>query len=144
MSIQQLRDNHRAVDDMELGAPFAWVIIANPVWGRFEDQNLIAIFDTKEQAEDYERASRLPAPINTGGIGRTYRPDSLLYDYNPGYDGMIKPVNNAVFVWECSENPTPPSGDVPPMRTLEHARYGVDYDVGFGGPITDTSREVPR
>lgn len=152
MSIQTLRTFHQQIKAVEDSGPHAFIIVANPVWGRCESENLIAIFDTKEMADAYMAASRLPEPVVTEDkIRRIFRPDSLLYDFNPHRGGfndndnqIVVPLNNATFFWQCTENPTPPSGPVPPMRLLDHPQYGKDYDVGFGGPITNTDHEVPK
>jgi hypothetical protein len=115
--------------------PKAWVLLANPVWGRSETMNWIALFDTEEAARSYELASRLLSAVTTpDGIHRQYRPDSLLYDYNQ-YGMRLDPM----FPWTkydgVAKNPTPPSGAMPKMGLLARPRYGVDYDVGFGpGP----------
>lgn len=33
--------------------PRAWVLIANPVWGRMETENVSAFFDTREALDAY-------------------------------------------------------------------------------------------
>jgi hypothetical protein len=135
--------------------PLAWVIVANPVWGRAEDLNCIAVFDTRELAIAYEAASRLKQPDMgpDGKIYRTYRSDSLLWDYNPegvhqrrGPEFMIVPAGLRLPVADFSHNPAPPSGDDPPLLPLNKPRYGEDYDVGRGPGetgYTDSSHVVP-
>src|SRR3972149_1986325 len=98
MSVQELFDFQQYLLSW-LKNPSAWLLQANPVWGSTETVNRIAIFDTKEKAEEYVRASELNPEISTEdrrtpeGFVRTYRPDSLLWDYNPAafMEPMIVP-----------------------------------------------------
>lgn len=125
--------------------PRAWILMANPVWGRMETINNIALFDTIEQAMNYEKACRLPAPVSTpDGIMRSYRPDSLLYDYNTIFS--FDPMRPWMVYLNVVENPTIPLGDLPPVEQwgqLTHPRYGVHYDAGIGGPRTNMDHAVP-
>lgn len=129
--------------------PLAWILAANPVWGRAESINVVAIFDTREEATEYERASRLKPDddkfyIRTDdGIIRKYRSDSLLYDYNPagplwqtsdGVESMLVPARPAPDIGSIVQNPLPPTGECPVLTNLRKPRYGKDYDQGFGPP----------
>lgn len=144
--------------------PRAWFIMANPVWGRSETVNRIAVFDTKEMAEAYLLASRLPESKDpeiyktNDGYYRSFRPDSLLWDYN--YYEFRQQVH-PVLPWEplndLKVNPTPPSGPIvngpkewsphgiPNLSdfSTNHPQYGRDFDQGFGGPRTNMDGVVP-
>jgi hypothetical protein len=122
-----------------------FAIIANPVWGRTEDTNLVAVFDTEEQARAYIAASKLEKPsVDAGGkYVRAFRPDSLLWDYNPmafinGRDpnDLVWGITNPFADIEGAEqSPPAPEGPCPPLsRVTEHGQYGRDYDVGAGPP----------
>ena len=118
--------------------PRAFVLMANPVWGSAETMNGIALFDSEEALLAYVEGSRLLESVTTAdGIRRTFRPDSLLYDYNDPlqeWRGCINPM----VPWEVydglTQNPLPPFGPMPELRLLTHPRYGQDYDVGYGPP----------
>lgn len=100
MSIQTLKTFHQQIAAVEDSGPHAWLIVANPVWGRCESENVIAIFDTKELAEAYVAASRLPEPIVTAEdkIRRTFRPDSSNRMGGTGPDGGVG------FSQHCQKN----------------------------------------
>jgi hypothetical protein len=136
--------------------PLAWLLRANPVWGRYEDVNRIALFDTKEAAERYLEAAVLPKLPEgadrdiyktADGYWRSFRPDSLLWDYNLEETDrqMIVPAIPWYSYDGIPWNPLPLLGPAPDIHQYftNHARYGRDYDVGFGGPRTDVSAEVP-
>lgn len=139
-----------------LAEPMAWLLQANPVWGRSETVNRIALFDTKAAAERYLESSKLPAlPKDADheiyktedGYYRTFRPDSLLWDYNCDAGGMhmIVPAIPWLVYEGVQQNPLPLLGEPPKIEGFytDHPKYGRDYDVGFGGPHTDTSRALP-
>jgi hypothetical protein len=155
MSVQELFDFQVDVLRDWLRNPRAWLLRANPVWGSHETVNQIALFDTKEQAEAYVKASELPKPLNPDdnrtddGYWRTYRPDSLLFDYNAqAWDGpMVVPA----IPWHdydgVQKNRTPPTGPAPALNTRTSAhisRYGHDYDVGLGGPYSNENQRLPE
>ena len=155
MSINDAREQRRYFLGLCAEAqrnPTAFVLCANPVWGSSETTNAIAIFDTFEALKAYVQASLLPEPVRTtDGIYRSFRPDSLLYDYNPElFDNehgsrSIAEIKTAMVPWieyTAHENPVPPVGQVPEMRMLAHPRYGVDYDKGYGPPRQVESIEV--
>lgn len=144
--------------------PRAWFIFANPVWGRYETVNRIALFDTKEAAEAYLRASALPPSEDpdlyktNDGYQRSFRPDSLLWDYNLNEGrGHISPALPWHHFEGVTANPTPPAGPIlngpkewsprgiPNLSefSTDHPRYGRDYDQGFGGPHTNMNHVVP-
>ena len=154
MSVEELFAFQEEVLIDWIRAPRAWLLQANPVWGSWETVNWIAIFDTKEQAEAYRNASKLPEPLKPednrteDGYFRTYRPDSLLFDYN---HDETRPMIVAAVPWlrydEVQRNPAPPTGPAPALnnRTSEHLkRYGVDFDRGSGGPYTNMDGVVPE
>ena len=135
--------------------PRAWVLRANPVWGRSETVNQIALFDTKEAAEEYLEKSKLPEDWTSEQRAtpdkycRTFRPDSLLWDYNP--DAFFDlPMVIGMIPWHIYENlehnPAPPTGPIPPVDGMKPApaQYGKDYDVGFGGPRTNMDQVRPE
>jgi len=164
VSVQELFDFQKNVLSMWATQPKAWILKANPVWGRWETMNQIAIFDTREKAEAYVAASALPGNLEPekrttkDRYVRTFRPDSLLWDYN---SETTRPMIYPAFPWydfsELRQNPEPPSGsvvggprewsphgipvDVPPTT---HPKYGRDYDQGFGGSRTNMDNEVPE
>jgi len=166
VSVQELFDFQQKELMDWIKTPRAWLLRANPVWGSAETVNRIALFDTREAAEAYITASELPkaehpdAYKTADGYWRTYRPDSLLWDYNKLFSGdgpMVVPAIPWMRYDGIGVNPAPPSGplkngpkewsprgpslaDVPPT---EHARYGKDYDVGYGGPKSRMDGEVP-
>ena len=136
--------------------PMAWLLQANPVWGSWETCNRIALFDTKAAAERYIESSQLPKlPEGADpeiyktedGYYRSFRPDSLLWNYNMeiGERPMIVPA----IPWReydgIQQNPLPLTGPPPAVKGFytDHPKYGRDYDVGFGGPYTDANRVLP-
>lgn len=145
--------------------PRAWLLRANPVWGSFETVNKIALFDTREAAEAYVETSKLPkaehpdAYKTDDGYWRTFRPDSLLWDYNEQAGGgpMVMPAVPWHRYDDVHRNPAPPSGPFtgapkewsprgPALKGIpatEHPKYGRDYDAGFGGPYTDMDGALP-
>jgi len=152
MSVQELHQFMEVLRDWVMN-PRAWLLQANPVWGSTETVNRIAIFDTKEGAEAYIEASKLqktddPETNRTDdGYARTFRPDSLLWDYNPrAYEApMVIPAVPWIYYGEILENPPPPQGPAPVIQNYrtDHPRYGQDYDVGLGGPYTGMNHRTP-
>ena len=120
----------------------AMVLFANPVYGRCETHYPIAAFDTIELMFEYLKAAALPLVEDieryrtTDGVVRSWRPDSLLWDYNGGSDflrmgeslflhsELMVPWNRYTspeFTFggpEIPYNPTPPSGPVPHFQTV--------------------------
>lgn len=164
MSIRELIDFQLVLKEW-ISWPRAWLLQANPVWGSYETVNRIALFDTKEMAAAYLEASKLPKVedpkqhTTKDGYHRTFRPDSLLWDYNlEDSRPMIVPAVPWYFYGSVTENPTPPSGPisggprewsphgVPVLPELEthHPRYGRDFDQGYGGPRTNMDGVVPQ
>lgn len=164
MSVQDLFDFQQNVLKDWLENPRCWILVANPVWGSYETINRIAIFDTKELAKAYIEASRLPESTDPDkyktddGYVRTFRPDSLLWDYNDERRCRVL----IPLPWEACRNlvanPVPPSGHIlnGPREWSPHGipalsdfatdkpRYGKDYDQGCGGPYTDMNHVVPE
>ena len=134
--------------------PRAWVLLANPVWGRTETRNMIALFDSKEAAQAYVDGSKLPEGIpdedrkTPDGIFRSFRPDSLLWDYNPEFSGEsdIRPMLPWIGYDGLMSNPAAPSGSIPMVdgAKLDRPKYGRDYDVGYGGPRSDVDDVRPE
>lgn len=160
MSVQELFDDQDKLEEIlrrHSQHPQAWAIRANPVWGSAETVNLIAIFDTEEAAQAYWDASLLPKNLKPeecktpDGIYRSFRPDSLLWDYNPHCFMGSEPVAPAdpAFPYRpqgVQVNPAPPSGQIPEVdgMKLNKGRYGRDFDQGRGGPYTDMSGAKPE
>lgn len=131
MSIQMYKFNRETIfafrDGVEArykASPEIWAIVCNPMHDKAEVVRCVAVFDTAAQANEYVRQSRLPVKVRTAdGMIRTFRPDSLLFDYNHEHwdhgDLIVWPVVNAVFAWDCAENPAPPAGPVPVMEGSE-------------------------
>jgi hypothetical protein len=59
-----------------------WLMTANPVRGRMENQSPLAIFTEREKAIAYYEASKLPEVEVVDGFYLTFREDSLLRWYN--------------------------------------------------------------
>lgn len=150
MSIEQLLEIQQVLER----EPLAFILVANSVWGRNEDAELVALFDTLEQAQAYEKACRLPEPIvqliyrrvdtlteigverHDYPMSRSYRPDSLLWDFNPPFDhgqgptcGIYVPTFSRAPVGfdyaGCPKNPEPPSG---PIVWPEDMRFKEGYE----------------
>ncbi len=159
MSVQEILDFHKTLVDW-IENPRAWLVQANPVWGSTETINRIAIFDTREGAEKYVDRSRLPEEMSPeerrtkDGYTRSFRPDSLLWNYNPDeyFSRMIVPAIPWHDYSSVTQNPEPPSGLCPSISALDelddistkHPRYGKDFDVGRGGPYTNMDDEKPE
>lgn len=154
MSVQELFDFQESLRDW-VENPRAWLLQANPVWASSETVNRIALFDTKEAVLAYIEASRLPKVAdpkdNTtrDGYHRTFRPDSLLWDYNA--DEFHAPLMTPAIPWTLyvgvAQNPLPPTGAAPPLNNFDSAhlpRYGQDFDQGHGGPYTNADGAVPE
>lgn len=97
MSAQDFLAFQQRIRTELLNPPECWVLLAN-TFGRAEDNDAVALFDTKELGDAYVEASKLPENWAAGvaprvpsidGFFRTYRPDSLLWDFNPLYQGMV-------------------------------------------------------
>jgi hypothetical protein len=136
--IQALHEQILDVQERFEREPEAWCVVSNPVWGRSEDMNPVALFDTKELATAYIEASLLPeqvmVPDGQRTITRSYRPDSVLWNYNHtnGTVVVVFPPLIGVPV-SLPENPAPPSGPLPDTEAfpkLVHPKYGVDYGEG--------------
>jgi len=117
-----------------LNPPECWFLLAN-TFGRAEANDVVALFDTEELCKAYVEASKLPegwfADIAGGsprldGFFRSYRPDSLLWDYNPLYEGMVWPVRIRNILDRghagLPANPAPPSRPVAEIITELKAR----------------------
>lgn len=165
MSVQELFDFQENTLKDWIVNPRAWLLQANPVWGSHETVNRIALFDTKEAAEAYLKASELPeaahpdAHKTADGYSRTFRPDSLLWDYNKSAWDMRMVV--PAIPWHrydgVARNPAPPSGPIVngpkewsprgvPLQGVpatDHPRYGRDFDQGYGGPYNNMDGALP-
>jgi hypothetical protein len=131
VSVQAFLDHQRLVRELLEATPSCWGIVANSVHARAEDETLLAVFDTAEQAEAYIEASRLPTDWsyeqrNVQGRIRSFRPDSLLWDFNntrgiSSSTGIVVAINNVLIDfngngWDRAPvaiNPSPPSGPMP-------------------------------
>jgi len=168
MSVQELFDlqgDFKAKLGEWMAHPKAWLLQANPVWGSWETCNMIALFDTREQAKAYLEASMLPKVDDPerhetkDGYGRSFRPDSLLWDYNLeiGSRPMIVPADPLISYDRVRWNPLPPSGEIAgdprewsPRGILQALdletklpKYGRDFDQGFS-PKSNMDHVVPQ
>ena len=169
MEMHEVANQIKQICDGWFANPKAWLLQANPVWGSTETVNRIALFDTKEQAEAYLEASKLPEALThderttKDGYHRSFRSDSLLWDYNPtAYERpMVVPAvpwhkyDGDMFSSAVSQNPLPPlPKTVEELRAMlfsiglraptEHAQYGKDFDRGYGGQRTNMDGESPQ
>ena len=165
MSVEELFRFQEDVLRDWVARPRAWLIMANPVWGSTETVNRIAIFDTKEAAEAYWKAALLPEVkdksvyLTDDRILRSFRPDSLLWDYND--HTYSSPAVVPAIPWRdyagVTRNPSPPAGPIAngPKEwgprgvgnlsdfSTNPPRYGKDFDQGFGGPRSDMNHVLP-
>jgi len=171
MSIAEMDEWQReylALIDRWTADPKAWLLEANPVWGSSETVNRIALFDTKEQAEAYLEASKIPEALTheerttKDGYSRSFRSDSLLWDYNP--TAWDRPMVHPAIAWHkydgdictppVTQNPLPPlpktTEEIKAMlwsiglrAPTDHPRYGKDFDAGYGGPRSNMDGVVP-
>lgn len=145
----EIDEHHRRIDELIekcAQTPIAWAIISNPVYSRAEVTVVVALFDTQEAAEDYYEKSKLdvvtPVEQVDRTIYRTFRPDSVLWDYNArplllSRSGTC-PVVPASPAWDLSSvpiNPDPPAGPCPPLTELDKPQYGKDYARGQGSGL---------
>jgi hypothetical protein len=125
MSVHEYLTQAQTIRSMIDVLPECWLIVANGVYQRAEEYTVIAVFDTMAQAENYVDASTLPPEymgINVHGYYRAFRPDSLLWDYNPTlYTGVPTDSRHAIVHrlrglvdLSVPTNPIPPTGPVPP------------------------------
>ena len=90
-------------------APICYLLIGNSIWGQCEGRSPIALFDTREQAEQYARKSELPEGESIMVRGRTmyyiHQEGSLLREFNRetwiveapiGHDYQRVPVNPTI------------------------------------------------
>ena len=137
MSVDQLLK----IQEVLKSEPTAYVLVANSIWQRAEHYAIVAIFDTLEMVEAYEKAAQLPDTISekvirsidtyteTGkrveaNMFRSYRPDSLLWDCNkPEQNGaaltcstygilMVSEARIGDDYSHIPQNPEPPSGPI--------------------------------
>ena len=106
----------------------------NSVFTNFENDTCVAIFDNATAALAYFNSALLPESLrftDTNGYFRSFRQDSLCYDFNPhgGNEGDEgKGILEVALPWNCydgsggffgtpapARNPTPLTGDPPPM-----------------------------
>lgn len=99
-----------------------WCLVANSMHHHAEHEGIVALFDTKELAEDYLAKSKMPERRLVNGMSHTFRPDSYLWNFNESsqdnYGSVgVKKMPNLVppFVanglGELPMNPAPPLGD---------------------------------
>lgn len=125
MSVASFIEHRRAVEVLFASVPECWVIAANSVFANFEHTAVVAAFDTQAAAWDYVRAAKLETPGFQEGdqatsqgdarIGRTFRRDSLLWNFNPHQGGtleeasLVERITNPRFCWDphVAVNPPP-------------------------------------
>lgn len=109
------------------------VLVLSNIWtSNVEYSNQpIALFSTREKAEQYVKDCMLPMPMHTVHPGyngserkmsRTFRPDSPLWNFNPSaFDrpSIMTPVHG-VGMLDLPRDPVAPTGPVPevPNATL--------------------------
>lgn len=106
----------------------AVMLLANPVMSRYETRVPVAAFDNLGLLEAYLKSSALPAIPNAhnvyrrDGVFRSWRPDSVLWDYNGGLsfqtvgrwnDLDVAPMCPWVNYGYIPFNPVPPTGLIP-------------------------------
>ena len=95
----------------------AWMLTANSVFGRAENRTPIALFDSSADAERYIEQCRYVYPQRPiDGYYRSFRPDSLLFDYNRDADALKLTLEHAIRfqsfrIRQLPHNPAVPTGD---------------------------------
>lgn len=116
MSVVDFLAFQKRIFDEVLAPPECWLLLANAAGT--EGNTVVALFDTRAQAETYLTVSTLPAHdtyYDSHSRRRWYRPDSVLWNFNPMLGTPI-PVQQArtrdVFergYGHLPVNPAPPS-----------------------------------
>lgn len=121
MSVADFLAFQKRIFDEVLAPPECWILLANEFSNK-EGNEVVALFDTKEQAEAYLKASTLPDTVRgiyVDNFKRSHRPDSVLWNFNPML-GALMPVQQAktrdVFARGYGHLPTNPA---PPSRPIE-------------------------
>lgn len=106
----------------------AVVLLGNPVMSRYETRVPVAAFDNIELLKTYLNSSALPDVPNAhnlyrrDGVFRSWRPDSILWDYNGGLSFQVKgrwdemdvvPMCPWMDYGFIPHNPSPPTGLIP-------------------------------
>jgi hypothetical protein len=81
--------------------PVCYALVMNSIWQRAEHQAIVALFDTREMADAYEQACRLPDSESVQYGDRrmwlSYRDGTLLRECNRPYDSephiIVAPVD---------------------------------------------------
>ncbi len=137
MSVQAFLEHQRKIIDLAAAAPSCWAIVANSVHARAEQKAIVAVFDTPELAEAYVEASLLPddMPPEERRIDdryRSFRPDSLLWDYNVGFEHLVVELKSPLVAitmeggWNGFNGPPPPQNPAPPYGPLPPGVFARD------------------
>lgn len=95
----------------------AWVLVANSVFGNAAEHTPIALFDSSADAERYSEQCRYVYPHHPiDGYYRSFRPDSLLFDYNSNTEVIELGLEYAIrlqslHMRHLPHNPIAPTGD---------------------------------
>ena len=117
MSVAEYLCRAAEIEALTRDMPECWALVSNHVYARAEEQSVVAVFDTLDLARAYAEASLLPPELwsnavgYVGGYGRTYRPDSLLWDCNDAQPVLVTMCTKIVS--QAPPNPLPPTGPVP-------------------------------
>lgn len=119
MSVAEFLAARQQIRELAKNPPTCWGIAATSVYASDEDMQFVvlALFDTKELTEAYVAASELPELFLYDGRYRSFRPDSLLWNYRIVADG-IGPLTTSVADFSL-EIDTLPVNPKPPTDPLE-------------------------
>lgn len=119
MSIEVFNEQQRIIIDILNSGTQAWVLALNNMGSsRIEVTQNVAMFSTKLLAQGYLDACALPQTIKVGRYDHSYRPDSILWRYNPSwnydYQGIL-PCTPWTDYDGLPQDPAPPEGswDIP-------------------------------
>ncbi len=112
------------------GPSGVFAVVANSALAHAEHEAIVALFSSRERADEYIKASRLPSGRSDPGdrITRSFRRDSLLFNFN---DCSQRDWSNAVSV----EMPQ----QVPPFIAAGLNSLPVDPPVPDGEEPTEAS-----
>ena len=121
MSVRAFLAVRQQIRELAKNPPECWGIAGASCYAIDDAQFVVlALFDTKELAEAYVAASELPELFVYDGRYRSFRPDSLLWDYRIVGSG-IGPLTTSVADLSLAEIETLPVNPEPPTDPLEEA-----------------------